>query len=447
MLRLLYNISINLYQFIIWLASPFNKKAKLWIDGRRVDFRCGRRSALGVDAQGKRIENHFQKSNIEAERCLNRILKTENRKPKLAWFHCASLGEFEQGRPVIEKFKETFSEYKILLTFFSPSGYEVRKNYVGADYIFYLPADTPTNAKEFIEHFNPSIAFFVKYEFWYNYLRILHEKQIPVISFSATFRPNQIFFKWYGGFQRDILKYFTYIFVQNKSSLDLLQSIGVHNVSIGGDTRFDRVKQIADSRKSLPIIETFKHGKPLLIIGSCWQQDFETIAPFLNKFEKELKVIIAPHEIHEEEIEDWRKGLKGNSIKYSETEDLDIEQNLISETLFIDNIGMLSSLYQYADFAWIGGAYGKGLHNILEAATFGLPIFFGNKKYKKFQEALDLEILSGAKSISDTAEFEMEFRKLYDDLVLRNQKSEIIKKYVEENTGGTDKVIEFVENL
>ena len=447
MSRLLYNISIYLYQFIIWLASPFNKKAKLWIDGRRVDFRCGRRSALGVDAQGERIENHFQKSNIEAKRCLNRILNTENRKPQLAWFHCASLGEFEQGRPVIEKFKETFSEYKILLTFFSPSGYEVRKNYVGADYIFYLPADTPTNAKEFIEHFNPSIAFFVKYEFWYNYLRILHEKQIPVISFSAIFRPNQIFFKWYGGFQRDILKYFTYIFVQNKSSLDLLQSIGVHNVSIGGDTRFDRVKQIADARQSLPIVETFKHGKPLLIIGSCWQQDFETIAPFLNKFEKELKVIIAPHEIHEEEIEDWRKGLKGNSIKYSETEDLDIEQNLISETLFIDNIGMLSSLYQYADFAWIGGAYGKGLHNILEAATFGLPIFFGNKKYKKFQEAIDLERLSGAKSISDMAEFEMEFRKLYDDLVLRNQKSEIIKKYVEENTGGTDKVIEFVENL
>lgn len=431
MSRILYNISIYLYQFIIWLVSPFNKKAKLWIDGRNVDVRC-----LGFDFRDK---THHE---VQL-----RTSKTNSRKPKLAWFHCASLGEFEQGRPVIEKFKETFPEYKILLTFFSPSGYEVRKNYTGADFICYLPSDTPSQAQEFIEYFNPSIAFFVKYEFWYNYLRILHEKQIPVISFSAIFRPNQIFFKWYGGFQRDILNYFTHIFVQNKSSLDLLQSIGIQNVSIGGDTRFDRVKQIADARKQLPIIETFKDGKPLLIIGSCWQQDFEVIAPFLNKFEKDLKVIIAPHEIDIEEIELWRKELKGTSIKFSEIKDLYIEPNLIPNTLFIDNIGMLSSLYQYADFAWIGGAYGKGLHNILEAATFGLPIFFGNKKYKKFQEALDLERLSGAKSISDTAEFEMEFRKLYDDLVLRNQKLKIIKKYVEENTGGTDKVIEFVENL
>ena len=414
-----YNISIYLYQFIIWIVSPFNKKAKLWIDGRKV----------GV---GGLMQN---------------AVRTEYRISKIAWFHCASLGEFEQGRPVIEKFKEAFPEYKILLTFFSPSGYEVRKNYAGADFICYLPLDTPSNAREFIEHFNPSIAFFVKYEFWYNYLRILHEKQIPVISFSAIFRPNQIFFKWYGGFQQNILKYFTHIFVQNESSLNLLQNIGVQNVTIGGDTRFDRVKQISEARKQLPIIETFKDGKPLLIIGSCWQQDFEVITPFLNKFEKDLKVIIAPHEIRMEEIERWRKELKGTSIKYSELEGVDIEQNILSEILFIDNIGMLSSLYQYADFAWIGGAYGKGLHNILEAATFGLPIFFGNKKYKKFQEAVDLEILGGAKSITDTADFEMEFRKLYDDLVLRSQKSEIIKKYVEENTGGTDMVIEFVENL
>jgi 3-deoxy-D-manno-octulosonic-acid transferase len=417
---LLYNISIYLYQFIIWVVSPFNKKAKLWIAGRNSMF-DSRDSMFG-----------------------NRTSNIENRTSKTAWFHCASLGEFEQGRPVIEKFKATFPDHKILLTFFSPSGYEVRKNYTGADYICYLPADTPTNAREFIEHFNPSIAFFVKYEFWYNYLRILHEKQIPVISFSAIFRPNQIFFKWYGGFQRNILNYFTHIFVQNRSSLALLQSIGIQNVSIGGDTRFDRVKQIADARKQLPIIETFKDGKPLLIIGSCWQEDFEVIAPFLNKFEKDLKIIIAPHEIHEEEIERWGKELNKESLKFSETTTQQLNN---STTLFIDNIGMLSSLYQYADFAWIGGAYGKGLHNILEAATFGLPIFFGNKKYKKFQEAVDLEELGGAKAITDTADFEIEFRKLYDDLALRNQKLEIIKQYVKENTGGTDKVIEFVENL
>ncbi len=423
----LYNISIYSYQFIIWVVSPFNKKAKLWIEGRSSMF----------DVRDSLFGNRITQ-------IANRKSNYEHRTSKLAWFHCASLGEFEQGRPVIEKFKETFPEYKILLTFFSPSGYEVRKNYAEADYICYLPSDTPVNAREFIEHFNPSIAFFVKYEFWHNYLRILNEKQIPVISFSAIFRENQIFFKWYGGFQRNILKYFTHIFVQNKSSLELLQSVNIQNVSIGGDTRFDRVKKIADARKQLPIIETFKDGKPLLIIGSCWQQDFAVIAPFLNKFEKDLKVIIAPHEIHEQEIESWRKELKHNSIKYSELGNL---INKLPNTLIINNIGMLSSLYQYADFAWIGGAYGKGLHNILEAATFGLPIFFGNKKYKKFQEAVDLEELGGAKSIGNTAEFETEFRKLYDDLVLRNQKSEIIKQYVKENIGGTDMVIEFVENL
>ena len=436
----LYNISIYLYQFIIWIASPFNKKAKLWIAGRSSMFDV-RSSMFGKI----KSDTKFRTSNIETERRPHR-----NGTPpasKLAWFHCASLGEFEQGRPVIEKFKETSPDYKILLTFFSPSGYEVRKNYAEADYICYLPSDTPSNASDFIEYFNPSIAFFVKYEFWYNYLRILHEKQIPVISFSAIFRENQIFFRWYGGFHRNILKYFTHIFVQNKQSLELLQSIGIEKVTVGGDTRFDRVKQIADARKPLPIIETFKDKKPLLIMGSCWQQDFEVIAPFLNKFEKDLKVIIAPHEINEEEIERWKKELKGTSVKFSEIKGLPKEPIVISDILFIDNIGMLSSLYQYADFAWIGGAYGKGLHNILEAATFGLPIFFGNKNYKKFQEAVDLESLGGAKSINGTADFDIEFRKLYDDLVLRNQKSEIIKRYVQENTGGTNKIIKYTEGL
>ena len=326
----------------------------------------------------------------------------------------------------------------------------MRKNYEGADFICYLPSDTPSNARDFIEKINPSIVFFVKYEFWYNYLRILHEKQIPVISFSAIFRPNQVFFKWYGAFYRNILTYFDHIFVQNQSSVELLQSISIQDVTVGGDTRFDRVKQIADARKSLPIIEQFKDGKPLLIIGSCWQEDFEVIAPFLNNFTKDLKVIIAPHEIHEAEIESWRKELKKNSVKYSEISTNTFFTNpqpLIPNTLFIDNIGMLSSLYQYADFAWIGGGYGKGLHNILEAATFGLPIFFGNRNYKKFQEAVDLEALTGAKAISDTNNFTSEFEKLYDDIDLRKQKSQIIKKYVQDNLGGTDKIIKHVKGV
>ena len=449
MLALFYNISIYFYQFTIWLVSPFNKKAKLWIDGRDSDFRNSMfdiRNNIRNDAQFQTSKTEHQSGTPPAS--------------KLAWFHCASLGEFEQGRPVIEKFRETFPDYKILLTFFSPSGYEVRKNYAGADYIHYLPSDTPKNAKEFIEHFNPSIAFFVKYEFWYNYLRILHEKQIPVISFSAIFRENQIFFKWYGGFQRNILKYFTHIFIQNKSSFELLQSVGIQNVTVGGDTRFDRVKQIADARKNLPIIETFKDGKPLLIIGSCWQEDFEVIAPFLNTFEKDLKVIIAPHEIHEEEIERWRKKLTKKSVRYSDYGIEELKKEEIADVLnpiipqphnpqilIIDNIGMLSSLYQYADFAWIGGAYGKGLHNILEAATFGMPIFFGNKNYQKFQEATDLQEFIGAIAIIDTQQFAKMFEQFYDNKDLRQHISKMVENYVKRNTGGTEKVIEFVKNL
>jgi len=420
-------------------VSPFNQKAKLRISDVRLS-----------------IANFEKKMGLTS--AIHSITKSEieNRK-SVAWFHCASLGEFEQGRPLIEKFRETFPTYKIVLTFFSPSGYEIRKDYLGADFICYLPSDTPAKAKEFIEKINPSIAFFVKYEFWYNYLRILHEKQIPVISFSAIFRPNQIFFKWYGGFYRNILTYFDHIFVQNQSSLECLQNINIQHVTIGGDTRFDRVKQIADARKSLPIIEQFKDGKPLLIIGSCWQEDFAVISPFLNNFTKDLKVIIAPHEIRDSAIEKWRKELRGSSIRYSEIApqppkgeqklDLEAPPSGVGGLLFIDNIGMLSSLYQYADFAWIGGSYGKGLHNILEAATFGLPIFFGNKNYQKFQEAIDLERLTGAKAINDTAEFSLEFQKLYDNIELRNQKSNIVKQYVEENLGGTDRIIEYVRKL
>ena len=427
---LLYNLSIYCYHFIIWIVSPFNQKAKLRI------------SDVGFS-----IADFEKKMRITSVVDSNPKSKIENRQP-VAWFHCASLGEFEQGRPVIEKFRETFPAYKIVLTFFSPSGYEMRKDYSGADFVCYLPSDTPSNAREFIEKINPSMAFFVKYEFWYNYLRILHEKQIPVISFSAIFRPNQIFFKWYGGFYRNILTYFDHIFVQNQTSLDLLQNIGFQKVTIGGDTRFDRVKQIADARKSLPIIEQFKDGKPLLIIGSCWQEDFAVIVPFLNNFAKDLKVIIAPHEIHEAEIERWKTELNGNTIRYSKVETHNSERNAsrlsAHNCLIIDNIGMLSSLYQYADFAWIGGSYGKGLHNILEAATFGLPIFFGNKNYRKFKEAVDLEQLTGAKAISNSAEFALEFQKLYNNIELRKQKSTVIRKYMEENLGGTDKVIKYI---
>jgi 3-deoxy-D-manno-octulosonic-acid transferase len=416
--KLLYHISIYLYQCIIWLVSPFNKKAKSWLLGRK----------------------NFQQQVIDSG------FKAESDRP-LAWFHCASLGEFEQARPVIEKYKATFSSHKILLTFFSPSGYEIRKNYEGADYVFYLPIDTAQNAQAFIETFQPSIAFFVKYEFWYHYLRTLAEKNIPTVSFSAIFRANQVFFKSYGAFNRNILTYFSHIFVQNKTSLELLKSIHLQQISIGGDTRFDRVKQIADAKKQIAVVEQFKDKKPLLIVGSCWEQDFEVIAPLLNTFEQDLKVIIAPHEIHDTEIEAWRKTLKGTSIRFSSISKENTTSISSAQILFIDNIGMLSSLYQYAEFAWIGGAYRKGLHNTLEAATFGLPIFFGNKNYQKFQEAIDLISIGGAKSIANTAEFKVSFEELYYHENLRKEKSALIQGYVQENLGGTDKIIKFITEL
>lgn len=421
MSKLIYNISIYAYQLLVWLVSPYNTKAKLWIQGRK-------------NFQNKVLASDFY------------IQRSKNPKP-LAWFHCASLGEFEQARPVLEKYKKHFPTHQILLTFFSPSGYEIRKNYTEADYICYLPADTEANAREFINLFQPSIAFFVKYEFWYNYLRILAEKQIVAISFSAIFRSNQVFFKAYGGFYRNILQYFTHIFVQNKTSFELLKSIDIQKITIGGDTRFDRVKQIADAKKQIEIVERFKYNQPLLIVGSCWQQDFDVIAPMLNSFEKPLKVIIAPHEIHDVEIEAWRKVLKNKSVRFSEIKNDNKIEIQEAQTLFIDNIGMLSSLYQYADFAWIGGAYAKGLHNTLEAATFGLPIFFGNNNYQKFQEAMDLVSIGGANVIADTETLKDSFEKLYFDDSLRNEKSKIILNYVKENVGGTDKIINFITEL
>lgn len=419
MARFFYNISIISYQFLIWLLSPFNPKARLWINGRK---------------------------HIFTE--LARQISASSGSHRIAWFHCASLGEFEQGRPVIEAFRQEFPDFKIMLTFFSPSGYEVRKNYAGADFIFYLPADTAENAEKFIETVNPSIAFFVKYEFWYNYLNILHQKHIPAISFSAIFREKQIFFKSYGTFYRSILDFFTHIFVQNQSSFDLLRNAGIQQISVGGDTRFDRVRQIALSKKDIKEVNSFKNGEKLLIIGSCWKEDFDVLLPFINNFKEKLKIIIAPHEIHDQEIEAWRRQLTGKSLRFSEINQLMDDITLRSnQVLFIDNIGMLSSLYQYAEFAWIGGAYGKGLHNTLEAATFGLPIFFGNRNYLKFQEARDLISLKGANPIGNTEEFTGIFEKLFFNENLRHEQSERILEYVKNNVGGTEKIIAFSKKL
>ncbi|WP_234735017.1 3-deoxy-D-manno-octulosonic acid transferase [Tellurirhabdus bombi] len=416
MFSLLYNTSIWLYGAAIRLAAPFHTKARQSAEGQR---------HLLASIQTRLAGNTAP----------------------VAWFHAASLGEFEQGRPVIEAFRERYPGYKILLTFFSPSGYEVRKNYAGADYIFYLPLDMPQNAKQFVGLVKPRIAFFVKYEFWLNYLQELHQRRVPTISFSAIFRPGQVFFKLYGGGYRKLLTYFDHILVQNQQSLDLLKGIGLTNLTLAGDTRFDRVAQIVANKKEIPVAQLFKGNQPLVVIGSAWQADLDVLIPFLNRFDQPLKVIIAPHEIHTDEIERWRGQLRGTSIRYSETQTSGFESaSLASSTvLIIDNIGMLSSLYQYGDYAYVGGAFGKGLHNILEAATFGMPLFFG-PSYQKFQEAIDLVQEGGAFPVADTAELEATFRRLYQDQAAHQKATEISRQYVLRNIGATGKVMEVIQD-
>lgn len=407
----LYKFITSLYFQTIRLISPFNKKASLWAEGRKNIFTT-------------------IKSKINS-----------NASP-IAWFHCASLGEFEQARPVIEKFKQNFPIHKICLTFFSPSGFEIRKNYTGADFIFYLPEDTKENAQQFIQLLNPAIVFFTKYEFWYFYLHELKTRQIPAISFSAKFRKNQLFFKSYGGFYKALLNCFTHIFVQDEESLNLLKNSGITHTSIAGDTRFDRVLEIFHNKKAIPIAEKFQNQKEVFVIGSSWPQDMQILIPFINNH-PEIKFIIAPHEIYEEAILSLQKNLNRTSIRFSEANKGNIEDK---EVLIIDNIGMLSSLYQYGSFAYIGGGFGKGIHNILEATTYGIPVFFG-PNYKKFNEAVSLEKRKGAFSVETTQQLEEEFTRIYQDKNLYHKTCSDNKGFVLENTGATEKIIQYTKSI
>jgi 3-deoxy-D-manno-octulosonic-acid transferase len=364
---------------------------------------------------------------------------------KVAWFHAASLGEFEQGRPVIERFKAAYPDYFILLTFFSPSGYEVRKNYIGADYICYLPIDTASNARKFVALVNPKITFFIKYEFWYHYLKELRKTGSYIISFSTIFRQNQIFFKPYGGFYRKLLTYFDYLLVQNEESLHLLKNIGISNCSIAGDTRFDRVQAIATAAQRLPVIESFTGDSFCLVAGSVWPADMDVLIPTLNGLDKPIKAIIAPHEIDVPSMLKWQKMLQGKAMLYSEYVGMDTPPAI--SYLFIDNVGMLSALYRYGNVALIGGAFGSGLHNVLEAATFGMPIMFGDKKYQKFQEAVDLIQLGGA-HVVHTASDVQNLLTLYTANPEKCQLGgKIAGKYVQERVGATTDVMTIVGKM
>ncbi len=365
----------------------------------------------------------------------------------VAWFHAASLGEFEQGRPVIEAFRTRYPRHFIFLTFFSPSGYEVKKNYAVADFITYLPPDTSGNARRLVALLRPELAFFIKYEFWGNYLRVLRQHGTVIISFSAIFRPGQLFFQSYGKFYRRLLHHFDHILVQNAASAALLDSIGVDRVSVAGDTRFDRVRQIAAATRDLPEIAAFVAKRPCLVAGSVWEADRTVLAPALNSLD--TLAVIAPHEIREADLRQWEQSLAAPTLRYSayRASGFVLDAHHPPRYLLIDNIGMLSSLYRYGTAAYIGGAFGQGLHNILEAATFGLPIMFGNKNYEKFQEARDLIEIGSATAVEDTATLRQVLTELIDDSARRVERGNQARAYVERQAGATAVVMRIVERL
>lgn len=350
----------------------------------------------------------------------------------IVWVHVASLGEFEQGRPIIEKIKAERPEYKILLTFFSPSGYEIRKNYQGADYIFYLPIDTQSNAREFLDIVKPQIAVFVKYEYWINLLSELKVRNIPTYIVSAIFRRDSIFFRSTGNMWREALKSFNTIFVQDENSKALLAELGHDNVIVAGDTRFDRVAQIAAAAKKIELIEQFKGDSRLFVAGSSWGPDEDLIVRLANE-NPTIKFIVAPHEMEQTRMAKIEQTATGGAVRYTKVEG-DIADKQI---LILDTIGMLSSVYGYADFSYIGGGFGVGIHNTLEAATFGLPIAFG-PNYHKFKEARDMIALGGATSVSNYEELSAWFAPLRDDEEHLKRVSQISKDYTTKNQGATD---------
>jgi 3-deoxy-D-manno-octulosonic-acid transferase len=400
---LIYNIALQFYFLAICVVSVFNKKAQLWFNGRK------------------------NKSYIKYDQSI--------------WFHFASLGEFEQGRPVLEKMRELHPQEKIVITFFSPSGFEIRKGTPLADAVYYLPLDTAANARKFISAINPTIAVFTKYEYWYHFFNELNKRQVPLYIISGIFRPGQVFFKWYGGLHRKILSFVTRFFVQDEQSVQLLQTIGINNATISGDTRFDRVWANAQEPKELPLIHQFVNNQKTFIAGSTWPEDEKLIVTLPVQYPN-WKFIIAPHEISEEKMNRLLALLpEGSAIRYSQLQSH--ISNLKSRILIIDNVGMLSSLYQYGHIAYIGGGFGVGIHNTLEAAAFGLPVIFG-PNYVRFKEAKDLVALECGFSINDETELQNTVKFLVEDDVRYREISEKIRNYVRSNTGATDTILNYI---
>ena len=405
----MYNIAITLYLIGVAILSIFDKKVrKMW---------KGERRAIS-DVKGKLDPT-----------------------ASYVWVHAASLGEFEQGRPIMERIREKHPELKILLTFFSPSGYEVRKDYDGADIVCYLPLDTPRNARRFLRTIRPVAALFIKYEFWYNYLHILKHRNIPVYSVSSIFRKNQIFFRWYGRHYAKVLKCFSHFFVQNEKSRELLKGIGIDNVTVTGDTRFDRVLAISKQAKELPHVQRFINQRRVLIAGSSWQPDEEIFIPYM-KNHKDWCLIIAPHVIadsHLRQIESLIMQSGRKSVRYTAlTGGAELPKDC--DVLIIDCFGLLSSIYRYADITYVGGGFGVGIHNLLEAAVWYKPVIFGPNN-SRFQEAQDLKAVGGGLEISDFAAFSVVMDRLLSDSSYLASCSKAAGEYVEKNSGATGSIL------
>lgn len=406
-----YSIIIVLASQLVKLLALFSPKIKLFVDGRKDVF-----STL--------------KSKI-------------NPNDKTIWFHAASLGEYEQGLPVMEATKIKFPEHKIILTFFSPSGFEILKNNTVADVTIYLPLDTLSNASAFLKLAHPEMVFFIKYEYWPNYLNELKKHNIKTYLISGIFRENQIFFKWHGGFYRNALKTFDYFFVQNESSKKLLQSIGFNNVKISGDTRFDRVVSILERDNSLDFITQFKNNKTTIVYGSSWPKDENVFVNFINQNKENTKFIIAPHNIKTEQIQELQKSITKKTVLFSEK----ANKNLADFDVFIiDIIGVLTKIYSYADIAYVGGGFGNaGLHNILEPATFGIPIVIG-PNYSNFAEAIALVNMGGCTSVSNQNQLDEVFSNLITNEDVRHEKGHICSTFVQMNKGATAVVLNHLLN-
>ncbi|MDP1621024.1 MAG: glycosyltransferase N-terminal domain-containing protein [Bacteroidales bacterium] len=412
-MRLIYTFLVRCYGLFIGIAAKFDSKAGQWVDGRRGLF----------------------------AKLVSALKQVDRNRSPIIWFHVSSLGEFEQGRPIIEAFRNRWPEKKILLTFFSPSGYEIRKTYDQADFIFYLPLDTLANARKFIDIVQPEMVFFVKYDFWFNFLHAIHERKIPLFFISALFRKNQYFFKWYGGWSRSHLYHVNHFFTQDRESVALLRSAGVSEVTMTGDTRFDRVASIASKPVPMPLIEKFCAGKQVFIMGSSWEPDETVVFPLTRHKELNLKFIIAPHDTSPGRIRFIREHLDQPVVLFSE---LNNENAGMADALIVDSVGILSQLFRYATIAFIGGGFGSGIHNIQEPITFGVPVFFG-PRYHKFREAGDLIALGGAFSITTTDELLKKVQEITQDQKEHSRLSGICTQYVAEHRGATKKIMRYLE--